>query len=88
MKVGSCMYGEDLELENVERIERQLIQNFGELSASLTSSIKTIKDNLQKYLIMEAHLNRINEEMYLAGQLEDIKEAEAMIKHLAQTFWE
>lgn len=82
------MYGEDIELENVERIERQLLQNFGELSASVIASINTIKDNLQKYLIMEDHLNRINEEMYLAGQKEDIKEVEAIIKHLSQTFWD
>lgn len=82
------MYGEDIELDNVERIEQLLIQRHGELSASLTNCINTIKKNLRKYLIDEELLNRINEEMYRANQLADIKEVESVIKHLTQTFWE
>lgn len=79
---------EDIELENVERIERQLIEKHGTLSASLTNSIKTIKTNLKLYSIDEELLNRVNEEMYEAGQEEDIKDVETKIKHLSSTFWD
>lgn len=82
------MYGEDIELENVERIERLLIQKHGELSASLSNNIKTIKTNLHLYLIDDVLLNRINEEMYAASLLEDIKEVDAIIRDLTQTFWD
>lgn len=79
---------EDIELENVERIERQLIEKYGALGASLTNSIKTIKTNLKLYSIDEELLNRVNEEMYEAGQQEDIKDVETKIKHLSSTFWD
>lgn len=82
------MYGEDLELENVERIERLLVDKHGTLSVSLTNNINTIKTNLRLYLIDDGLLNRINEEMYKASQLDDIKEVESIIRQLTQTFWD
>ena len=82
------MGGEDLELENVERIERLLIEKHGELSPSLANSIQSIKTNLKLYLVDDALLNRINEDMYQASLLDDIKEAEEIIKNLSSTFWE
>ncbi len=77
-----------MELENVERIERQLIQKHGQLSASLTNSFTSIKENLRLYLIDDVLLNRINEEMYAASLLEDIKEVEIKVKQLSSTFWD
>ena len=82
------MGGEDVELDNVERIERLLIGKYGTLSTSLTNNINTIKTNLRLYLIDKELLDRINEEMYTATLKEDIKEVEEIIKHLTQTFWE
>lgn len=82
------MYGEDLELDNVIRIEGILIREHKLLPASLTNNINTIKNNLKLYLIDDILLNRINEEMYKASQLKDLKEVETVIRELAQTFWE
>lgn len=82
------MYGEDLELDNVIRIEGILIREHKSLPTSLTNNINTIKNNLKLYLIDDVLLNRINEEMYKASQLKDLKEVETVIRELAQTFWE
>lgn len=82
------MYGEDLELDNVIRIEEILIREHKTLPTSLTNNINTIKNNLKLYLIDDVLLNRINEEMYKASQLKDLKEVEIVIRELTQTFWE
>lgn len=82
------MYGEDLELDNVIRIEEILIREHKLLPTSLTNNINTIKNNLKLYLIDDVLLNRINEEMYKASQLKDLKEVEKVIRELTQTFWE
>lgn len=82
------MYGEDLELDNVIRIEGILIREHKSLPTSLINNINTIKNNLKLYLIDDVLLNRINEEMYKASQLKDLKEVETVIRELAQTFWE
>lgn len=82
------MYGEDLELDNVIRIEEILIREHKLLPASLTNNINTIKNNLKLYLIDDVLLNRINEEMYKASQLKDLKEVEIVIRELTQTFWD
>lgn len=82
------MYGEDLELDNVIRIEEILIREHKSLPTSLTNNINTIKTNLKMYLIDDVLLNRINEEMYKASQLKDLKEVETVIRELTQTFWE
>ena len=82
------MYGEDQELENVERIERLLIEKHGVLSSSLSSSLNSIKTNLKLYLIDDILLNRINEDMYTASLLDEVKEVESIIKNLSHTFWE
>lgn len=79
---------EDIELENVERIERQLNEKYGVLPASISNSINTIKTNLKLYSIDAELVNRVNEEMYKASQLEDLKEVETVVKHLTQTFWD
>lgn len=79
---------EDIELENVQRIERQLNEKYVALPTSLNNSIGTIKTNLKLYSIDAELVNRVNEEMYKASQLEDLKEVETIIKHLAQTFWD
>ena len=77
-----------MELENVERIERLLVEKHGNLSASLMNSLNSIKTNLKLYLIDDILLNRINEDMYRASLVDDIKEVENIIKHLNSTFWE
>lgn len=82
------MYGEDLELDNVIRIEGILIREHKSLPTSLANNINTIKNNLKLYLIDDVLLNRINEEMYKASQLKDLKEVETVIRELTQTFWE
>lgn len=82
------MYGEDLELDNVIRIEEILIREHKSLPTSLTNNINTIKNNLKLYLIDDILLNRINEEMYKASQLKDLKEVETVIRELTQTFWD
>lgn len=82
------MYGEDLELDNVIRIEGILIREHKSLPTSLTNNINTIKTNLKLYLIDDVLLNRINEEMYKASQLKDLKEVETVVRELTQTFWE
>ena len=82
------MYGEDLELDNVIRIEEILIREHKLLPVSLTNNINTIKNNLKLYLIDDVLLNRINEEMYKASQLKDLKEVETVIRELTQTFWD
>lgn len=79
---------EDIELENVERIERQLNEKFTSLPLSLNNSISIIKTNLKLYSIDAELVNRVNEEMYQSSQLEDLKEVEKIIKNLAQTFWD
>lgn len=82
------IYGEDIELDNVERIERMLTQKFGSLSASLTNNIGNIKHNLKTYLIDDILLERINEAMYKTSNLDDIKQVENEIRTLTQTFWD
>lgn len=82
------MYGEDLELDNVIRIEGILIREHKSLPTSLINNINTIKNNLKLYLIDDVLLNRINEEMYKASQLKDLKEVETVIRELTQTFWD
>lgn len=79
---------EDIELENVERIERQLIERFGALPKALSNNIETIKTNLKLYSIDADLVNRVNEETYNASKMDDLKEVEAAIKELVQTFWE
>ena len=82
------MYGEDLELDNVIRIEQILIRKHNSLPTSLINNINTIKTNLKLYLIDDVLLNRINEEMYKVSLLEDVKEVETVIRELTQTFWD
>lgn len=79
---------EDIELENVERIERQLIERFAVLPKALSNNIETIKTNLRLYSIDADLVNRVNEEMYNASKLEDIKEVESVVRELTQTFWD
>ena len=82
------IYGEDIELDNVERIERMLTQKFGSLSTSLSNNIGNIKHNLKTYLIDDTLLEKINEAMYKASNLDDIKQVEHEIRTLSQTFWD
>ena len=77
---------EDIELENVERIERQLIEKFAALPKALSNNIETIKTNLKLYSIDADLVNRVNEEMYNASKLEDIKDIESVVRELTQTF--
>mgnify|MGYP003527648792 FL=1 len=79
---------EDIELENVERIERQLIEKFAALPKALSNNIETIKTNLKLYSIDADLVNRVNEEMYNASKLEDIKDIESVVRELTQTFWD
>lgn len=79
---------EDIELENVERIERQLIEKFAALPKALSNNIETIKTNLKLYSIDADLVNRVNEEMYNACKLEDIKDIESVVRELTQTFWD
>lgn len=79
---------EDIELENLDRIERLLIEKHGKLSNQLTRSIESIRSNLKLYEFDEALLNRINDVMYKATQEEDAKAVELSVKHLADTLWD
>ena len=79
---------EDIELENVERIERQLIEKFAALPKALSNNIETIKTNLKLYSIDADLVNRVNEEMYNASKLEDIKDVESVVREFTQTFWD
>ncbi|MGG0667832.1 hypothetical protein ABE073_04800 [Lederbergia citrisecunda] len=79
---------EDIELENVERIERLLISKHGNLSAQLVRSINNIKNNLRLYEVDKASLDIVNDVMYRASITDDVKEAEANIKQLSDTFWD
>lgn len=79
---------EDIELENVDRIERLLIQKHGELSNQLMKNIETIKSNLKSFEIDKKLLDRINDVMYNASLTENIEEVEASVRHLAVTFWD
>ena len=79
---------EDIELENVDRIERLLIEKFGKLTSQLTRSIELIRNNLKVYEFDEPLLNRINDVMYKASLSENIKTVEVDIKHLADTLWD
>lgn len=79
---------EDIELENVERIERQLIEKFAALPKALSNNIETIKTNLKLYSIDADLVNRVNEEMYNASKLEDIKDIESVVREFTQTFWD
>lgn len=79
---------EDIELDNVNRIERVLIEKFGKLSNQLNRSIELITTNLKIYEMDKAMLNRINEAMYEASNETDIKAIEINVKHLADTLWD
>lgn len=79
---------EDIELENVERIERLLLNKHGNLSAQLVRSINSIKSNLRIYEVDKQTLDIVNDVMYKASITDDAKEAETNIKQLADTFWD
>jgi hypothetical protein len=79
---------EEIERDNLDRIERLLIDKHGQLSGQLTRSIELIRHNLTKYEIGETILDRINDSMYEVSLLEDIKVAEEEVKHLADTLWD
>lgn len=79
---------EDIELENVERIERIMTQKHGELSAQLVRSINNIKNNLKLYEVGNSTLDMINNIMHEASEMDNIKQSESVIKKLSDTFWD
>lgn len=79
---------EDIELENLNRIERLLIEKHGKLSKRLTRSIGIMREFLEIYEIDESTLDRVNDEMYKASKMDDVKEVEDAVKNLADTFWD
>lgn len=79
---------EDIELENVERIERLLVNQHGSLTTQLTRSINNIKNNLRLYEVGKETLDEINGIMYAASLEEDLKVVEMNIKQLSDTFWD
>lgn len=81
------MSGEDLELENVDRAERLLVNKYEDLSATLANSFKKIRVNLVEQVVDQKLLDRINDVMYAATLMDDVKDAEVAIKYLADTFW-
>lgn len=82
------MSGEDLELENVDRAERLLMNKHGELSTTLVNSFKKIRVNLVEQVVDQKLLDRINDVMYSATLMGDVKDTEDSIKYLADTFWQ
>lgn len=79
---------EDMEIENLDRIERLLAQNHGELSTSLTNNIDKIRQNLVSYEVGHILTERIADEMYQVTKLDDMKDIENNVKYLADTFWQ
>lgn len=78
---------EDLEAENVDRIERLLIEKHGKLSAGLTNNIHRIRQELLQFEIDEILLQRVADVMYEASLVNDIKNVEESIKYLSDTFY-
>lgn len=78
---------EDIEIDNIERIERLLENKHGKLSSGLSRSIETLRIELKEYEFDEKLLDRINNVMYAASMSDDIKEIEDSIKHLVSTLW-
>lgn len=77
-----------MELDNLERYERVLAEKYGKLSNSLETSISKMKKELELYEIGEELLSRIGHEMYDIIKLDNVKEVEQQVKHLADTFWD
>lgn len=82
------MSGEDLEIENVDRAERLLMNKYGDLSMTLVNSFNKIRESLVEYEVDQRLLDRISDVMYSATLVESVKDAELSIKYLADTFWQ
>lgn len=81
------MSGEDLEIENVDRAERLLINKYVSIPNNLIASIDKIRQNLVSHEVDQKLLDRINDVMYKATLMNDLKDVEDSIKYLADTFW-
>lgn len=81
------MSPEEIELDNLKRYERMLIEKHGELSRGLEGNINRIKSDLSTYEIDDILLTRVSDVLYEVVQLDDIREVETEVKHLVDTFW-
>lgn len=79
---------EDIEIENVDRAERLLTNQYGELPDGLLKNIDKVRQNLVSYDIDEKLLARISDVMYEATLSNDLKVVEVAVKYLADTFWD
>lgn len=78
---------EEIQRRNVFKTEILLENSHGELSKGLQKSFEKIKENLEKYEVGNTLLNRISDDMHTAAYMETLDEAEEIISHLANTFW-
>jgi len=79
------MHPEDLALEDVERAER----NFqGEISRRMANDLHVIKQYLRMYEVGQSTLLWLSDEMYKFSQIENQKEAELLVKTIADRFWD
>jgi len=79
---------EKIELENLNRIERLLTVEYGELPKGLINNVDRIRQDLLLYEIDDRLLARIADTMHQATLADNIKEAEALVKYLVDTFWQ
>lgn len=78
---------EEIELDNLNRLERQLRRKHGELSRTLENGLGNIRENLELYEIDKRLLDRVNYVLNECLELEDLGEVETSIRHLVDTFW-
>lgn len=81
------MSAEDIEIENVDRAERLLVEKHGELSNGLVSHLNRFRNELTQYEIDETLLDRISVAMYEIVDMSDVKDVEVAVKHLNDTFY-
>lgn len=77
---------EDIEIENIDRAERLIVEKHGELPKSLENHLNGFRETLMSYEIDEVLLSRISDVMYEVSSLESMKEIEEKVKYLNDTF--
>jgi hypothetical protein len=81
------MSPEDIEVENVDRAERLLVERFEKLPNGVVSNIDKIRQNLITYEIGGIILDRIATVMYEVSLMDELSEIEESIKYLSDTLW-
>lgn len=78
---------EEVELDNLNRVERQLIRKHGELNRTLENGIDNLRENLELYEIDERLLDRVNYTMNECLEMDDLDGIERSVRELVNTFW-